>query len=260
MKTDNNIHKTITGNTSNNKKMFAVLIDPDKQNTSDLLKTVTLCNKAQVDFFFVGGSLLTNGDLNKTVCFIKENSDIPVVLFPGSPNQITNYADGILFLSLISGRNSELLIGNQVIAAPYLKNSELEVLSTGYMLIDCGNTTTAIYMSGTAPIPYQKPDIAVATALAGEYLGMKLIYMDGGSGAQQNISPEMITQVKSTVTIPLIVGGGIKTPAIAQEIYNAGADIIVVGNAIEKREALIHEIAEIKSKFNQSSNKEVVNQ
>lgn len=235
------------------KKLLAILIDPDKQNFSDLLKTITVCNSSEIDFLFVGGSLLTSGDLAKTVRFIKENTKIPVIIFPGSPNQITNYADGILFLSLISGRNPEYLIGNQVTAAPFVKKANLEVLSTGYMLVDGGTQTTASYVSNTNPLPYDKPEIAAVTALAGEYLGLKLIYIDGGSGAKKCVSLEMIKKTKEIISIPLLIGGGIRTPQAANEIYLAGADMLVIGNGAEKDRALITEIAAVKKQLNGAS-------
>ena len=247
------IYTTITKLANDNKKMLAILVDPDKQDFACLNKTIAICNNADVDFIFVGGSLLTSGDLAKTVRFIKENSSIPVILFPGSPNQITNYADGILFLSLISGRNPEFLIGNQVVAAPFVKKSNLEVLSTGYMLVDGGTQTTASYVSNTNPLPYDKPEIAAVTALAGEYLGMKLIYIDGGSGAKKCVSLEMIKKTKEIISIPLLIGGGIRTPQAANEIYLAGADMLVIGNGAEENRALITEIAAVKKQLNNAS-------
>ena len=248
--TKKNIYKGLLDKSAENKKMFSVLIDPDKQNFADLHKTVSKCNDSQIDFFLVGGSIITKGDIATTVRFIKENSKIPVVLFPGNHQHVTQHADGILFLSLISGRNPSFLIGNQVLAAPIIQKTDLEVLSTGYMLVDCGTTTTAIYMSETAPLPYHKPDIAAATALAGEYLGLKMIYIDGGSGAQETISTEMIKQVKSVLSIPLIIGGGIKSAMQANDIYQAGADIIIIGNGAEENRSLIQEIADVRASYN----------
>lgn len=248
--TKKNIYKGLLDKSAENKKMFSVLIDPDKQNFADLHKTVSKCNDAQIDFFLVGGSIITKGDIATTVRFIKENSKIPVLLFPGNHQHVTQHADGILFLSLISGRNPSFLIGNQVLAAPIIQKTDLEVLSTGYMLVDCGTTTTAIYMSETAPLPYHKPDIAAATALAGEYLGLKMIYIDGGSGAQKTISTEMIKQVKSVLSIPLIIGGGIKSAMQANDIYQAGADIIIIGNGAEENRSLIQEIADVRASYN----------
>ena len=193
--------------------------------------------------FFVGGSLLTNDSLDSCLEILKSNSDIPVVLFPGNAMQVNDKADAILFLSLISGRNAEMLIGKQVITAPILKQSSLEVLPTGYMLIDSGKPTTVSYMSNTTPIPYEKNAVAACTAMAGEMLGLKFIFMDGGSGALTPISEKMIAKVRQSIDTPLIIGGGISSGEKAAANCHAGADVIVVGNAIEKDEALIEEIA-----------------
>ena len=245
----NQLYSEISAKMASNKKMLAVLIDPDKQNYSELLKTINLCNDSEVDFILVGGSLLTNGDIEKTAHFIKENTSIPLIIFPGSTNQITHYADGILMLSLISGRNAEFLIGNHVVAAPYIKKANLEALSTGYILVDGGAATTVSYISNTLPIPHNKPEIAAVTALAGEYLGMKMIYLDAGSGAKQHVAQEMIQQVKASISIPLIVGGGITNAATAQQIYVSGADMIVIGNGTESNRNLITEISKEKFKI-----------
>ena len=238
-----NLYTSILEKKAKGKKLFAILIDPDKQKNSVLSLIVQKANEANVDYFFVGGSLLTNDNLDECIKTIKNNSNIPIVLFPGNAMQINKNADGILFLSLISGRNPELLIGKQVISAPILKQTSLEVISTGYMLIDSGKPTTASYMSNTLPIPRNKNGIATSTAIAGEYLGMKLIYMDGGSGAEKPIEIDMIKQVSNQINIPLIVGGGICNAQKAIDNCNAGADLIVVGNAIEKNADLILEIS-----------------
>ena len=238
-----NLYTSILDKKAKGKKLFAILIDPDKQKNSVLSSIVQKANEANVDYFFVGGSLLTNDNLDECIKTIKNNSNIPVILFPGNAMQINKNADGILFLSLISGRNPELLIGKQVISAPILKQTSLEVISTGYMLIDSGKPTTASYMSNTLPIPRNKNGIATSTAIAGEYLGMKLIYMDGGSGAEKTIEIDMIRQVSKQINIPLIVGGGICNAQKAIDNCNAGADLIVVGNAIEKNANLILEIS-----------------
>ena len=237
------IYKHIIQSKKEGNKLFSILIDPDKQNEKTLKSIIQKANNNKVDFFFVGGSLLTNDSLDLCISTIKNNSEIPVILFPGNAMQINNKADGILFLSLISGRNAEMLIGRQVITAPILKQSELEIISTGYMLVDSGKATTASYMSNTTPIPNDKNDVAVCTAMAGEMLGLKLIFMDGGSGAIQPISKEMITCVSENTGVPLIIGGGINSSQKAIENLKAGADIIVVGNAIEKNETLISEIS-----------------
>ena len=238
------LYKSILISKNQGKKLFAILIDPDKQKNSDLLLIIKNANKGKVNYFFVGGSLLINDNLNDCIKTIKENSKIPVILFPGNAMQINPKADGILFLSLISGRNPDLLIGKQVISAPILKQTELEIISTGYMLIDSGKATTASYMSNTVPIPREKNAIATSTAIAGQYLGMKLIYMDGGSGAEQPITSDMIKQVSNCIDIPLIIGGGICNVKKAIENCKAGADLIVVGNAIEKDPSLILDISQ----------------
>lgn len=234
---------------SENKKQFAVLVDPDKYSGSDLIDLVSLATKTMVSYFFVGGSLITEDNLDNTLKIIKDNCDIPVIIFPGDALQINNKADGILLLSLISGRNPDLLIGKHVVAAPYLKKSNLEILPTGYMLVDSGRPTTALYMSNSLPIPRDKDEIAVATAMAGEMLGLKIIYMDGGSGAQNAVPVSMIKKVKENISIPLIVGGGIRTPEAAKERFEAGADIIVVGNAIEDKQSLLEQIAQTTYSF-----------
>ena len=238
------LYKNILISKKQGEKLFAILIDPDKQKNSDLLLIIKNANKSKVNYFFVGGSLLINDNLNYCIKTIKENSKIPVILFPGNAMQINPKADGILFLSLISGRNPDLLIGKQVISAPILKQTELEIISTGYMLIDSGKATTASYMSNTVPIPREKNAIASSTAIAGQYLGMKLIYMDGGSGAEQPITSDMIKQVSNCIDIPLIIGGGICNAKKAIENCEAGADLIVVGNAIEKDPSLILDISQ----------------
>ena len=226
------------------KKQIAVLIDPDKTDSKKLQKTMDAANKAHIDFFLVGGSLLLKNNLEETIVFIKKNSKKKVYLFPGNPSQICNRADGILLLSLISGRNADLLIGNHVQAAPLLKQSKLQIISTGYMLIESGTATTVSYISNTTPIPANKPEIAACTALAGEQLGLKVIYLEAGSGAQNSVSKEMIQAVKKIINIPLIVGGGIRSAAQIETAFNAGADIVVIGTAVEND---IHFLEEIKS-------------
>ncbi len=237
------LYKQITDAKANQQKKFAVLIDPDKLKLRDIDRIVTLSKDANVDYFFIGGSLIVNNMLDELLSQVKKQCDIPLVLFPGNSFQLSYRADAILFLSLISGRNPDLLIGKHVITAPYLKVSPLEVISTGYMLVDGGTQTTVSYMSDTNPIPSNKADIAMCTAMAGEMLGLKLMYMDAGSGAKTPISKEMIEAVSGTLNVPLIVGGGIRTPEKARENVEAGADLIVVGNAIEKDPALITDMS-----------------
>lgn len=226
------------------KKKFVVLIDPDKPTDEQIVEIVEKSVKVGVDFFFVGGSLLTTDSLDNCIKLIKKHCDIPVLIFPGNSLQISKWCDGFLLLSLISGRNAEMLIGRHVISAPYLKLYGNEIIPTGYMLIDGGKQTSVSYMSNTTPIPHDKDDIAMCTALAGEMLGLKIIYLDAGSGAITPVSADMISKVKQTIEIPLIVGGGINTPEKAAAAAKAGADIIVVGNALEKSTDRLLEFAE----------------
>jgi putative glycerol-1-phosphate prenyltransferase len=220
------------------KKGFAVLLDPDKLPLESIPEIVEIALHTGVNYFFVGGSLLVNMDILQIIPEIKKYCDIPIVIFPGSVQQIIPTADAIFFLSLISGRNPELLIGNHVIAAPILKQTKLEIIPTGYILIDSGRMTTVNYISNTLPIPADKPDIAACTAIAGEMLGLRVIYMDGGSGAMKPIPAEVISAVAKNTEIPLIVGGGIRSIEEAERAWNAGADVIVIGNAIEQANGL----------------------
>lgn len=224
-------------------KKLAVLIDPDKHALSSLQKLIKSAKKGAVDYFFFGGSLLTRSLQDEFIHEIKTTCTIPVILFPGNHFQIHHEADGILFLSLISGRNAELLIGKHVIAAPYLMASKLEVIPTGYLLIDGGKATTVVYMSHTIPIPAEKSEIAVSTALAGELLGLRAIYLDAGSGALNPVPGVMITQVKKNISLPLIVGGGIRNPQQGAAAAKAGADVVVVGNILEEDPSLMIPIA-----------------
>lgn len=238
------ILKHITDTSRTGKKLFAVLLDPDKYPENELNEVLERCGESSVDLILAGGSLLIHKQLDSFVRFIKENSNIPVLLFPSGPQQISYYADGILFLSLISGRNPELLIGRHVEAAPLLKNSTLEIIPTGYMLIGSENNTTAKYMSNTVPIPGDKDDIAMSTALAGQMLGLQLIYLDAGSGAKHTVSESMVNRVKQNIGIPLIVGGGIRSAETAYNLTKAGADLVVVGNILETHPDLMSEISD----------------
>lgn len=237
------IHYQITEKKNAGKKSFAVLVDPDKVNAGQIATLCALAEDAGVDYLLVGGSLVVTNHLDDVVLNIKKETDIPTILFPGSPSQISRYADALLYLSLISGRNPELLIGQHVISAPMVKQSGLEIISTGYMVVDGGAPTTVSYISNAAPIPHDKKEIAVCTALAGEMLGMKLIYMDAGSGARRAIHEDMIAAVAEQITVPLIIGGGITDPEKAYLNCKAGANIIVVGNAIEKDLSLLKEMS-----------------
>jgi phosphoglycerol geranylgeranyltransferase len=239
-------------------KKFVVLIDPDKLRLNKMDQVIELAIEANVDYFFIGGSLVVNDMLDAVLKSIKDKCKIPMVLFPGNSYQLSYKADAILFLSLISGRNADLLIGKHVITAPFLKMSPLEIISTGYMLIDGGINTTVQYMSNTVPIPSNKEDIAVCTAIAGELLGLKMIYMDAGSGAVRPVPTPMIEAVSSAINIPLIVGGGINTPKKIEENLKSGADIIVVGNAIEHDPMLIREMAAVFNDFKPRAQGDVV--
>ncbi len=225
------------------KHAFAVLIDPDSVTPDSICSIAQKCEDAGVDYVFMGGSIVVTAHVDHCIQQFKTISKIPVVLFPGSPSQVSPCADALLYLSLISGRNPDLLIGQHVISAPAVKMSGLEVISTGYMVIDGGVPTTVSYMSHSAPIPANKPDVALCTAWAGELQGKHLIYMDAGSGAKYPISTEMISRVAGNIDIPLVIGGGIRTPEKVYENGKAGAQIIVVGNAIEKDPSLIREMS-----------------
>jgi putative glycerol-1-phosphate prenyltransferase len=215
-------------------KALAVLIDPDKgADAATLVPRLRAAEAAGAGFLFIGGSLLHNGHTAEVVRLAQQHTRLPVWLFPGTPQQLCPEADAVLFLSLISGRNADLLIGQHVHAAPVIRQLELEPIATGYMLVDCGRATTASYISGTQPLPNHKPDIAAATALAGQYLGLRTLYLDGGSGAPKPIHPHLIAAVRAVTDIPLIVGGGIRTPQQAHAAWHAGADVLVVGTAAE---------------------------
>ncbi len=236
------------------KKSIAVLIDPDKvEESSQLMQLINLASENCVDYFFVGGSLVTTANLAEVVKKIKDNVNIPVVLFPGNSMQIEPTADALLFLSLISGRNPELLIGQHVISAPIIRNTKLEVIPTGYMLINSGRITSVAYISNTTPIPDDKYSLAACTAMAGEMLGLQSIYMDAGSGAEKEISVKMIATVRKSISVPLIIGGGINTSQKAFNALEAGADMIVIGNALEKKPELLIEISEKVYEWNQSN-------
>ena len=234
---------------SDGKKVFALLIDPDKHNSNTLKQLIKVANANPGPVvILIGGSIVFNG-IDETVKTIKSLTQKPVFLFPGSAMQVSKYTDGILLLSLISGRNPEFLIGNHVLAAPKIKKSGIEVIPTGYILVNTGTDTSVSYMSNTNPIPYNKIDIAIATALAGELLGLHAIYLEAGSGAKKTVSSEMISEVKKNLNIPLIVGGGIKTNNQLIEILKAGADMVVIGTMSETNPQQITEFAETIQQF-----------
>ena len=236
------------------KKGLAVLIDPDDIDQEGLIENLNLCLKHRVDFIFVGGSLVTTDNLHDVVTLAKSYTDIPCVLFPGNAIQIDASADGILFLSLISGRNPELLIGQHVVAAPVVKRSKLEVIPTGYMLVNSGKPTSASYISNSQPLPNDKPSLAASTALAGEMLGMRSIYLDAGSGADVPVSQRIIKAVKNVVNVPLLVGGGINDSMKARKALDAGADILVIGNGVQKNLSVIAEVSNVIETYNSALN------
>ncbi len=212
---------------------YLVLLDPDKLTEDKITKFVDVCSSSGVDGFLIGGSLMINGDIGSFTARLKSLTNLPAIIFPGAVNQVTSKADALLFLSVISGRNAEHLIGKHVLAAPLIKKAAIEVLSTGYIIVESGSITTAQYMSGSFPMPRNKPEIAAATALAAEYMGMKFIYLEAGSGAELPVPNEMVKAVSSYCTVPIIVGGGIKSPRTAREKVKNGANIIVTGNFFE---------------------------
>ncbi len=212
---------------------YFVLLDPDKLSPEKSESFLKHCANAGVDAFLIGGSLMLSGNFEMMIEKVKANTNLPAIIFPGSIDQISSHADAILFLSVVSGRNADHLIGKHVIASPLIKRSGIEVISTAYTLIESGITSTAVYMSGSMPLPRNKPEIAAATALAAEYLGMKLIYLEAGSGADQPVPDEMIKAVADVCTVPVIVGGGIRSPLLAREKVDNGANIIVTGNYFE---------------------------
>lgn len=225
------------------RKGFAVLIDPDKTPIDEVARVAARLHEFQPDLVLVGGSLITAGDFEARVCALREQLKLPLVLFPGSPTQLTSAVDAVLLLSLLSGRNAELLIGQHVVAAPRIRELGIEPVATGYLLIDGGRPTTASYISGTAPIPRDKPEIAAATAMAGEQLGMHCIYLDAGSGAALPVPHETIAAVRRSVELPIIVGGGIRNREQLYAAQQAGADMVVVGTALEHTPELIAELA-----------------
>ncbi len=226
-------YKYILDTSENRGAAYFILIDPDITNGDKLTEFVNIAEKSGVDGFLVGGSLMLSGDLEKAITTVKATSKLPVIVFPGGVNQVSPNADALLFISLISGRNADQLIGEHVLAAPLIKKYGIEPIATGYMLVESGKVTTVEYVSGTKPIPRNKSEIAVATALAAEYLGMKFVYLEGGSGAELSVPNEMIKMVAKHCSIPIIAGGGIRTADDAKAKVLAGARVIVTGNYFE---------------------------
>jgi putative glycerol-1-phosphate prenyltransferase len=214
---------------------YLVLLDPDRKKGEDLAQMARTCESAGADGILVGGSLLFSAEFDRAVQTIHAAVSIPVILFPGAGSQLSAHADALLFISIISGRNAHYLIGEQALSAPVVKALGLEAIGTGYMLVDSGGTTSVEFMSGTRPIPREKPDIAVAHALAAQYLGMPLVYLEAGSGASEPVPDRMVRAVAQTVSIPVMVGGGIQTPEQAAIQVNAGAAFVITGNVLEDR-------------------------
>lgn len=227
------VYKQICEAKQQGKRLLAILLDPDKVNPDQLEILINKIGRSEATHILVGGSLLFANHQDAIIKEIKAQLSLPVLLFPGNASHITNRADGLLFLSLISGRNPEYLIGQHVQAAPLLRKTGLEVLSTGYVLIDGGKQTTVSYISGTTPIPGDKPEIALATAMAGEMIGHKMIYLEAGSGAKKPVPLEMVQMVSENIDIPLIVGGGIRSKTHIDAVYKAGATMVVIGTAFE---------------------------
>jgi putative glycerol-1-phosphate prenyltransferase len=227
-------------------KQLAVLIDPDKTNRDLIIRLSELAEEGGVNYFLWGGSLVNETQAEYYLSLLRAHTKLPIILFPGSIYQLSAQADALLFLSMISGRNPELLIGQHVLAAPRIKRLQLEVIPTGYLYIDGGTNSSVGYMSNTQPIPADKPEIAQATALAGKYLGHRVIYLDAGSGAKHAVSTAMIKAVRKEIEeLPLIVGGGIRQPEQAYQALAAGADCIVVGNSLEENPELLPQLAAV---------------
>lgn len=237
------VYSQIRKKAKDGKKQLAVLIDPDKHRVSDFTALAKKLAPYPIDYFFIGGSLLSKDLLNECLEAFKEFTQKPLLIFPGSVMQVNSKADAILFLSLISGRNADLLIGKHVESVPYILQSGIEAISTGYILVDGGRMTTAQYISNTLPIPSDKPEIAALTAKAGEMLGLSLIYLDAGSGAQNSVPEAMIRKVKSIIKQPLMVGGGIRSVNDAKAKLEAGADLLVIGTALENDIHFMDELA-----------------
>ena len=232
-------YKQILRSLQNKQTLFALLVDPDEIELGDIDQLSAGIVAGGVDILLFGGSLIAQPFFNeKTAALKKYLRNIPLILFPGSHNQLSDQADAVLFLSLLSGRNPDYLIGNHIMAAPTIKTMQLEAIATAYLLIESGRTTTVEFVSNTKPLPRAKPGLSVAHALAAEYLGFKTIYLEAGSGADQTVPIATIKAVKSAVSIPIIVGGGIRSPQTAREIARAGADIIVIGNHFQTKDNL----------------------
>ncbi len=252
----NGIETKLKALNATGRKAVAWLVDPDKVvDLGKFRSQIREAHSLNLDFFFIGGSLFLKNNLENIISVIKElTTQIPVIIFPGNVIQFSPAADGILFLSLISGRNPEYLIGQHVAIAPFLANSSLEVLPTGYLLIDGGILTSVNYISQTIPLPNSKPDLAVATAQAGHLLGLQYFYLDAGSGAKKPVQMAIIKAVKKKIPAPLIVGGGLDSLEKVKQAFQSGADMVVLGNGAEKTPGLLAEVLEYSNLFNLSLN------
>lgn len=251
-----NFYKTVLENKQQNKKKLAVLVDPEQCRGSLLAATIAALKTSVPDYVFVGGSHTGAASLDSLIDLLKDEVRAPVILFPGNVGQFSTHADAVLYLSLLSGRNADYLIGQHVISAVSILNSGVEVVSTGYLLVEGGKLTSVEYISNTKPIPRDKVQIALATAVAGELLGMKLIYLEAGSGALFPVQKEMIEIVSDQLSIPLIVGGGIKKPEQMCAAFDAGADIVVVGNVFEGQPSLINDFVATLKEYNAANIKD----
>ena len=238
-----NTFLTLKQTVAKNGAGFIVLIDPDKKNDEKIIEIVENANLNGADAIFVGGSIMMDSFFNERVKKIKSISNIPVILFPGGVNQISKHFDAILFMSLLSGRNPHYLIGEQVLAAPIIKDIGIETIPTAYLLIDGGSSTSVEYISGTKPLPPSKPDLLIGHALAAQFLGMKMIYLECGSGAKNRIPDETLKAVSSEIDIDVAVGGGVRTPEDAGQLVNSGASFVVIGSAIENSKDSISDFA-----------------
>lgn len=236
------IYKNIVENSANNKKLLAVLIDPDKQRLETVSEFISKVNTSIATHIFIGGSIVAEDITEALTIEVKKHTKLPVILFPGDVNQITEKADGILYLSLISGRNPDYLIGKHVSSIEKLSVTNLEVIPTGYILIENGKQTAVQIVTQTKPISQNKKQLIINTAKAGEYLGMKLIYLEAGSGAIDSVNPEIIKNIKARLNIPLIVGGGIKSKSQLQTAYDSGADLVVIGTAFEENKTFLEQL------------------
>jgi len=235
------ILKQIYSSVKNKKKLLAILLDPDRTAIDELSSISKKIDATHANFIFVGGSYVENGVTDLFVKELKQLTNIPIVLFPGDYSQITNNADALLFLSLLSGRNPEYLIEQQIKSVPFLKNSTLEIIPTGYILIDGGTNSSVLKISKTTPIAQKNIELAVATAIAGMYKGKQLIYLEAGSGAKTAVNLQLISEVKKNIHIPLIVGGGIRSKKQLNKVFNSGADLVVIGTAFEENNEILNE-------------------